>query len=295
MTDPETAFERHLDHCNNAVLPDGRRRLFVDGEPVGFVDRSLAADPSVAPHLDGRADGGLDSAPDRLAAAARALAGSGRLRLRGEAFDLRSDTDQRVLGRLDRGALPAFGIAAMGVHLNGLVVNSDGICLWVARRAADKLLDPGKLDHLAAGGVAAGDSALDTLRKEAAEECGLGAPLIDRAVEIGRIRYHMARPEGLRRDLLVCYDVPLPADWTPVAHDGEVESFALWPLARVFETVRDTDEFKFNVNLVLIDLFLRHGLIDASGKVGQDLRHRLAGLPANRDIVEAGAAIRTGE
>jgi hypothetical protein len=27
------------------------------------------------------------------------------------------------------------------------------------------------------------------------------------------------------------------------------------------ETVRDTDAFKFNCNLVLIDFFLRHGLI----------------------------------
>ena len=27
------------------------------------------------------------------------------------------------------------------------------------------------------------------------------------------------------------------------------------------QTVRDTDEFKFNVNLVLIDLFRRQGLI----------------------------------
>jgi len=29
----------------------------------------------------------------------------------------------------------------------------------------------------------------------------------------------------------------------------------------VVETVRNTDDFKFNVNLVLIDLFLRQGLI----------------------------------
>ena len=53
----------------------------------------------------------------------------------------------------------------------------------------------------------------------------------------------------------------LPDDFRPHAADGEVESFALWPLPRVLETVRDTDDFKFNVNLVLIDLFLRRGLI----------------------------------
>ena len=32
---------------------------------------------------------------------------------------------------------------------------------------------------------------------------------------------------------------------------------------RVFETVRDTTEFKYNCNLVLIDFFVRHGLMRA--------------------------------
>ncbi len=42
---------------------------------------------------------------------------------------------------------------------------------------------------------------------------------------------------------------------------GEVEAFELWPIERVFATVRDGDDFKFNVNLVLIDLFIRLGLL----------------------------------
>ena len=44
------------------------------------------------------------------------------------------------------------------------------------------------------------------------------------------------------------------------AADGEVEDFFLWPIERVVETVRETDRFKFNVNLVLIDLFRRNGV-----------------------------------
>ena len=47
----------------------------------------------------------------------------------------------------------------------------------------------------------------------------------------------------------------------PVAVDGEVAGFELWPMAAVLDRVRDTDEFKFNVNLVLIDLFRRRGLL----------------------------------
>ncbi len=40
-----------------------------------------------------------------------------------------------------------------------------------------------------------------------------------------------------------------------------MEAFELWPIDRAVAAVRDTDAFKFNVNLVLIDLFQRQGLI----------------------------------
>ena len=40
-----------------------------------------------------------------------------------------------------------------------------------------------------------------------------------------------------------------------------MEAFELWPIEQVMQTVRDTDRFKFNVNLVLIDLFERQGMI----------------------------------
>ncbi|MCK4868615.1 MAG: DUF4743 domain-containing protein, partial [Alphaproteobacteria bacterium] len=45
-----------------------------------------------------------------------------------------------------------------------------------------------------------------------------------------------------------------------------VESFELWPVERVIETVRETFEFKFNCNLVIIDFLIRHGLIDADNE-----------------------------
>jgi hypothetical protein len=85
--------------------------------------------------------------------------------------------------------------------------------------------------------------------------------LAARARRVGRIRYEMERAEGLRRDLLHCFDLDLPEDFVPQPSDGEVEAFELWPIARALEAVRDGDSFKFNVSLVLIDLFLREGLI----------------------------------
>jgi 8-oxo-dGTP pyrophosphatase MutT (NUDIX family) len=99
-----------------------------------------------------------------------------------------------------------------------------------------------------------------TLVKEAGEEAGIQPALAATAIETGSVSYAMDRPEGLRRDRLVCYDLELPEDFCPHAADGEVESFELWPVRRVFERVRDTDDFKFNVTLVLIDLFRRLGM-----------------------------------
>ncbi len=86
------------------------------------------------------------------------------------------------------------------------------------------------------------------------------AALVAGAVETGTIDYAMERPEGLRHDRLICYDLELPEDFFPHAADGEAAGFELWPMARVLARMRDTDDFKFNVNLVLIALFQRLGL-----------------------------------
>lgn len=276
MTDPIAPFLRHLDHCNNARLPGGRFPFLLGTAQIGWVA------PQMAPELERRGVRHennqlvLDD-PLRLEPLGEELGQAKLFRFRSEAFDVRADPDGPVLAQLDRGALPSFGIRADGVHLNGLVEKPDGTHLWVGRRAADKLLDPNKLDHLVAGGVPAGYDPLRTLAKEGAEECSLPPELAHAAVPVGTISYAMARPEGLRRDRLHCFDVVLPDDFQPVPNDGEVAEFMLIPLPEAFRLVRDTDEFKFNVNLVLIDLFLRRGLIDPRSDGGVLLRNRLNG------------------
>ena len=82
-----------------------------------------------------------------------------------------------------------------------------------------------------------------------------------RAIPVGAIAYCMEAPDGLKPDVQFCFDLELPADFVPRPADGEMEGFELWPVARAMATVRDTREFKFNCNLVLIDFFLRHGLV----------------------------------
>ena len=278
MTSGVDGFERHIAACNNAHVPGGRRRLRLRGTPVGWIDpRLLPALANHGVHPDADGDSDLDGAAI-LEELGRTLAGEGYFRFRDEAFDVRAGWNGPSLGRIDRGALPAFGLRAAGVHLNGLVERPDGPHLWVGRRAADKLLDPGKLDHLVAGGIAAGHGPEQTLAKEGEEECSLPRDWAARAVKVAEITYGMERPEGLRRDLLHCFDLILPPDWVPVPNDGEVQEFRLLPLGEALAIVRDTDDFKFNVNLVLIDLFLRRGLLDPTSPEGTRLRAGLRGI-----------------
>ncbi|MCQ8278782.1 thiamine pyrophosphokinase [Acetobacteraceae bacterium KSS8] len=269
-------FLRHLERCNNTTLPGGRLPFRLGAAPVGFVA------PALAPELESRGvrregDALVLDDPSALAALGRSLTEAKLFRFRDEPFDIRAVPDGPVLARLDRGVLPGFGVLAEGLHLNGLVQRTDGLHLWVGHRAENKLLDPGKLDHLAAGGIAAGHDPLSTLEKEGAEECGLPPELARQAIPAGIISYVMQRPEGLRRDRLHCFDVMLPESFQPHAHDGEMTGFTLMTLEEAFRLVRDTDRFKFNVNLVLIDLLLRHGLIDPSSADGALLKERLAG------------------
>jgi hypothetical protein len=71
----------------------------------------------------------------------------------------------------------------------------------------------------------------------------------------------MEAPEGLKPDVMFCYDLELPADFLPTNTDGEIDSFQLMPVDEVAALVHDTQEFKFNCNLVIIDFLLRHGVI----------------------------------
>jgi len=266
-------FARHIAACNNAVLPGERLAFLIGADHVGWVKPALARalcefDAAFTAAAAGeRITLRQDAAAD-LPELALAMVERGFGRRRGEEFDVRATPDGPALARIDRGMLPSFGILATGVHVNGLVRRADGLHVWIARRSPHKALDPGKLDHIVAGGVCAGMDVRGTLLKEAAEEASLPAALAARAVETGQVGYAMERGEGLRRDRLHCFDLELPEDFVPRAGDDEVEAFEVWPIQKAFETVRDTDDFKFNVNLVLIDLFGRLGMLKTAKASG---------------------------
>jgi len=180
---------------------------------------------------------------------------------RNEFFAVAERWGGKVHFTIDRGAVPFFGVKAYGVHLNGYRRAGNKLKLWIGKRALDKIVAPGKLDNLVAGGIGVAHGLEETLRKEAAEEAAMPKRLSSRAVAVGAVSYRMATQTGLRDDVLFLYDVETPADFTPRNTDGELVSFALMDADEMVARMRKTDDFKFNVNLVNIDFALRHGVI----------------------------------
>jgi 8-oxo-dGTP pyrophosphatase MutT (NUDIX family) len=253
----------HIEGCHTANLARDYLPVRADHAIFGYVRPAFAKRlTEIEPPIT-LADGQVDL-PARLLPELNRIAIAAGCRVRHEDFDVRATPDGPVLAILDRGALPDFGVVGVGAHLNGLVETPTGPHLWVARRAANKKLDPGKLDHLVAGGVPAGLTPFQTLLKEAEEEASLPADLTCHARPVARFTYNMERPEGLRRDIIHAYDLQVPASFTPQPADGEVESFLLMPLPEILDILVTTDDFKFNVALVLVDLLIRHGFITGS-------------------------------
>jgi 8-oxo-dGTP pyrophosphatase MutT (NUDIX family) len=164
---------------------------------------------------------------------------------------------------IDRGLASWFGTRTFGQHLNGYVRRHGEILMWIARRAMDRGYEPGKLDQLVAGGFPYGITAEQNMRKECMEEAGMEPDLADRAIAVGTITCRYENPRGVKPETLYCYDLLLPDDFQPICTDGEVDEFMLMPIAEVAERVRETDEFKLNCNLVVIDFLIRHGYLTA--------------------------------
>ena len=180
---------------------------------------------------------------------------------RNETFDVAPRWGAPPIFRLDRGAVPFFGTRAYGVHLNGYRRNGDDLYLWVGRRSPDKKVAPDKLDNLVAGGVGNGHGLDETLLKEGDEEASIPTSITKHALPVGAVSYRMETELGIRDDVLFVYDLEMPADFLPQNRDGEIVHFDLVPASLVIDRVRTSDDFKFNVNLVILDFALRHGLL----------------------------------
>ena len=262
-------INRHDPDAFTPFVADGRRLGAVRNDRIGPL---LSATEAIVRSGDGSltmADGPAGGGPDAAAARSEAMAGAvARLadaglvaRLRGELYPAARRFGEPPAFVVDRAAVPFFGLRAWGVHLNGYTWRGGALHMWVGRRARDKPTYPGRLDNTVAGGQPVGIGLTENLVKECAEEADIPESLALQARPAGAVTYIQQAPEGLKPDVQFCFDLELPPDFVPRNTDGEIESFALWPIERVAETVAETREFKDNCNLVIIDFLIRHGFI----------------------------------
>ncbi len=182
--------------------------------------------------------------------------------LHGEQYAATPSIREKAVLLIDRAAAPYFGIRAFGQHINGYVLDDGEMKLWLGRRSNDRVHYPGRLDNLVAGGLPSNIGLRENILKECWEEAGIDSDMAAQAKPVGVITYNMESKNGMKPDTLYCYDLCLPASFRPKCNDGEVAGFELLPVRDVMKIVLDSDEFKLNCNLVVIDFFIRHGYLD---------------------------------
>ena len=179
----------------------------------------------------------------------------------------------QLLFSIERSASPLFGIVTYGCHMTAYTrkkAENDDMRIWVPRRAASKSTYPSKLDNTVAGGIGTGETPFESLIRESQEEASLAEEIVRKEVKaVGTVTYFHIRDyraggetKLLQPECQYVYDLELDEDVVPKPSDDEVEGFELKTVDEVKQSLRD-GEFKPNCALVLLDFFVRHGILTA--------------------------------
>ena len=244
----------------------------VDGHAVGWLDDMRASRLRAWPRVFAVTDGAvrfaarLATAPaaERSAAVtevALALRAAGELPAwRDERYAVAATFGVPPALELERGAARWFGVPTYAAHVNGLVLDGPAPQLWIARRSAAKAIDPGCLDNLVGGGIAAGETVADAVLREAWEEAGVGAGLAQAAQPFGSLRVRRALPDGLQDETVFVHDLALPAAFTPANQDGEAVAHRCVDFetaARILASAEEPDVMTVDASLVTLDCLMR--------------------------------------
>jgi 8-oxo-dGTP pyrophosphatase MutT (NUDIX family) len=137
---------------------------------------------------------------------------------------------------LERALFRPLGAVSQAVHINGFSLSGK---LWCARRAQSKQTDPGLLDNLSAGGLAAGEQILACATRELWEEAGLQISDSTRLPYCGVTQTSRQVPEGWHDERLHVYNLCLNVNETPKNRDGEVSEFVLLDAQEFMRLVRE--------------------------------------------------------
>ena len=254
------------------VLPAARYRPFVvGGVALGLIDDARAARLAAFDCFDVKRDA-VALHPELATPDARsaAIADVGaRLRSEGalpawrdELYAVARGFADPPLFLIERGAARYFGVRTYAAHVNGVMQGEAR--MWLARRSAQKAVDPGLLDNLVGGGIGAGFRVDETVVKEAWEEAGIDEALARRARPAGIVFAVKPMFDGLQRETLFVHDLVLPPDFVPHGQDGEAVEHRLVSLAdaaRAIAIGHGDDEVTLDASLVVLDYLIRQGAI----------------------------------
>lgn len=181
--------------------------------------------------------------------------------------------DGSVLLEMERCASPLFGIVTYGIHLSAYVEDEEGLKMWIARRSRTKQTYPGMLDNSVAGGMTSGETPFNCAVREAMEEASIPEEISNaHARAVGCVTYvyvRDARAGGetglLQPEVEYVYDLKLDKTFELKPCDTEVEDFRLWTIPELKDALQK-GEFKPNCAMVLVDFFVRHGIITAENE-----------------------------
>jgi 8-oxo-dGTP pyrophosphatase MutT (NUDIX family) len=174
---------------------------------------------------------------------------------------------------IERYASTLFGIVSRGAHLTVYTKTTSGMKIWVPRRSPHLFTYPNCLDTTVAGGVAFGEGPFECIVREAEEEASLPEDLIRKqVVHCGCISYVGLNDRGgegetglIAPDIMYVYDLEIPQDMVCKQNDEEVKEFYLMTIDEVKQGLARA-EFKTNSAIVMVDFFIRHGIITAENE-----------------------------
>lgn len=199
--------------------------------------------------------------------------------------------NQELLYSIERTAAALFGIVTYGVHMTAYTPAADssyGIKIWVPRRSRGKQTYAGMLDNTVAGGMATHEKPLECIIRESEEEASMNNDFVRKNAKAhGCTTYIYLRSESatgevglVQPECEYIFDLELPNSIIPKPNDSEVEQFYLWTVEECQEHLLK-GEFKPNCALVMLDFFIRRGILTQENeKDYENIKRRIhRGLP----------------
>lgn len=179
-----------------------------------------------------------------------------------ELFAVKTDWQATPLFEADRSLIALLGMIGYAIHVNGYCYKDDTLHVWIGTRSKTVNKWPGRLDQMVAGGQPKDISLRDNMIKESGEEAGLSPDIAQRAKNTGFVSAYSEGDGRVYRSMLYIYDLALTLGEQPTPDIVEVEKFELLSATKVLEILEnDKDAFKPICAMVMIDFFIRHGII----------------------------------